>query len=236
MSTTEEPPAQAPPPPQPPPTQRPRRTVQIVLGSLLAVFGALLAIGGGAVLAIFGGDGALDSGPEQISTPTSALVSSIARIDGANEVPDVIGKPSIRVDTTAAQGNPDVFVGVGPAAAVDRYLAGAPLDRVRDFDLDPFRLDKARRDGSATPEPPADQTFWVARSDDSGKLDWKIRDGDYRFVVMNADGSRGVATEANFEVELPGMPEIAIGVLVVGLLMLGGGLVLAIGTGRRRRD
>jgi hypothetical protein len=233
MSTNDEPPVQAP-PPQPRPTPRPRRTVQIVLGSLLAIFGALIAIGGGGLLAIFGSDGTLESGPEQISTPTSALVSSIARIDGANEVPDVIGKPSIRVDSAAAQGNPDVFVGVGPAAAVDDYLAGAPLDRVRDFDIDPFRLDKARRDGSATPEPPADQPFWVARSDDSGRLDWKIRDGDYRFVVMNADGSRGVATEANFEVELPGMPEIAIGVLVVGLLMLGGGLLLAIGTGRRR--
>lgn len=74
------------------------------------------------------------------------------------------------------------------------------------------------------PKPPATQSFWVAKSSGStANLDWKVRDGAYRVVVMNADGSRGVATQSNFEVEIPHLATIATVMLILGLVTLGGG-------------
>jgi hypothetical protein len=212
-----------------PPESSGSRTVPIVIGSILAVIGALLALAGGAVFAVFGSDGVLESSRNEISTPTTALVSEVATIEDTADAAKVLGSVKIRLSSSAK----DVFIGVGPAADVDRYLQGAPIDKVTDVELDPFRLDTNRRDGSANPDPPADQSFWVARSE-GGTVNWKVRDGDYRFVVMNADGSPDVTTDASFGVEIPGLPTIGIVVLVIGVLLLAGGLALVIVSARRR--
>ena len=41
-----------------------------------------------------------------------------------------------------------VFVGVGPAEAVDRYLAGASVETVTDVEVRPFELTTTVREGS----------------------------------------------------------------------------------------
>ena len=48
-----------------------RRVVLFVLGGVLLVIGVLAGIGGGALMALFGSDDTLDSGVQQVSTPTS---------------------------------------------------------------------------------------------------------------------------------------------------------------------
>jgi hypothetical protein len=201
----------------------------IVIGSILALIGALLALAGGTTLALFGTDDELETGTNRITTPTSALVTQVAKIEDTAEVAKALGDLKITVRSSPD----DVFVGVGPAADVDRYLEGAPIDRVRDFDVDPFKLSKTRRDGSRTPKPPGDQKFWVARSK-NGVMEWKLRDGDYRFVVMNADGKPDVSTDASFAIKIPSISTIAIVVLIVGGLMFVGGMVLVILGARRR--
>ena len=57
-----------------------RRVVLIVLGGVLLALGALTAIGGGALMALFGSSDTLNSGVQQVSTPTRALVSPVAAI------------------------------------------------------------------------------------------------------------------------------------------------------------
>jgi hypothetical protein len=122
-----------------------------------------------------------------------------------------------------------VFIGVGPKAQVDRYLAGASIDEVNDFEVDPWSLDKTRREGTTKPKPPTTQSFWVAKSSgSSAAIDWKVRDGSYRVVVMNADGSRGVATQSQFEVEVPHLSTIALAMLIVGLVTVGGGIAMMV--------
>jgi hypothetical protein len=56
-----------------------------------------------------------------------------------------------------------VFVGVGRKADVDRYLAGTEIDRVTDFDTDPFMLDKTDVAGTTKPKPPASRHSAEAR-------------------------------------------------------------------------
>ena len=205
------------------------RTGLMIGGGILATFGSVLALGGGGILAIGGSDGKFSSGHRDVSTPTSALVSEVAKINGTAEVADVLGHPKVKIAADSVRGDKNVFVGVGPKAQVDRYLAGASIDKVNDFEVDPWSLDKTRREGTTKPKPPSTQSFWVAKSSgSSAAIDWKVRDGNYRVVVMNADGSRGVATQSQFEVEVPHLSTIALVMLIVGLVTVGGGIAMMV--------
>jgi hypothetical protein len=230
MSTVESPPVPSPPaPPASPAPARRDRTVPVIIGTVLATVGSVIALGGGGVLAIAGTDGTLDSGNNELSTPTSALVSEVATINYTEGVSTVVGDPRVRATVHASQGGPDVFVGVARAGDVDRYLKSAAIDKVTDFDVEPFSLTKERRSGDATPKPPASQSFWVSKSvGRAPSMDWKVRDGDYRIVVMNADGSRGVSSDGNFELKLPHLSSIALAALIAGLVMVGAAVALIV--------
>jgi hypothetical protein len=203
------------------------RTGRLIGGGALATVGAVLALGGGAVLALGGSGGEFGSGHRDVSTSTTALVSEVATINGTADVTGALGQPRVKIAADSVNGGKNVFVGVGRKADVDRYLAGAQVDRVTDFEVDPWTLDRTRVEGTAHPKPPARQSFWVARSaGSSASIDWKVRDGNYRVVVMNADGSRGVQTDSQFAVQIPHLATAALVALIAGLLMGGGGVAL----------
>jgi hypothetical protein len=213
----------------PPPSRRSRgpRIAAIVVAGLSALLGVGLSLGGGAILLAFGGDGEVASGYHEISTPTSALVSEVADIEGMGEVGEVLGDPEIRLSVRPGTGTREAFVGIGPAAAVERYLASAPIEEISDVDLDPFELRGRRlRRGSKLPAPPASRSFWVAHAsgDGTATMRWKVRDGDYRLVVMNADGSRKVGVDSSVGVTIPHIARL-------GWILLGLGLLLIVGAG-----
>ena len=104
------------------------------------------------------------------------------------------------------------------------------------FAVKPFRLTGHDEPGTATPLPPASQSFWVASDEgrDRVDLDWAVRDDTYRMVVMNADGSGGVHTSTTLAVTLPHVAAVAATTAGVGLALRIGGLVVVL-AGRRRR-
>src|SRR3954447_9817991 len=213
-----------------------KRTGRIIGGGLLATVGAAIALGAGGILALGGSDGTFNSGHRDLSTKTTALVSEPAKLNGTKDLTDVLGQPSVRISADSVRSDRNVFIGIGPKAQVDRYLAGAPIDTVHDFSVEPWNLDKTAREGTAKPKPPATQSFWVAKSAGStAAIDWKVRDGNWRVVVMNADGTRGVATMSEFEVQIPHLATIALIALIAGLVALAGGIAL-IAMRSRRRD
>jgi hypothetical protein len=196
---------------------------------VLATVGSVVALAGGGVLAAAGDDGTIGSGGKhEVSTNTSALVSSTATMEDTRDIASALGQPRIGVQATAQDGGGDVFVGIARTADVDRYIGGAAIDRVTDIDAAPFELKKQREGSTAdTLKPPASQDFWVAQS--SGRtadVDWKVQDGDYRLVVMNADGSLGVAADSHFEVGIPYLSTVGLTGMLIGVVMLGGGIVL----------
>ena len=77
-----------------------RKVVLIVLGALLLVIGALAAIGGGALMALFGSNNTLSSGVQNVSTPTRALVSQAGLIQGASGAQTVVGSVRLRITAT----------------------------------------------------------------------------------------------------------------------------------------
>jgi hypothetical protein len=206
------------------------KVIGIAVGALLAFGGLVAGAGGVSVLATIGSDGKVSSGQQTFATSGAALVSESADLRRPDEVSDIVGDPRVQLDLRSAK---PVFVGVGPAKDVERYLAGAPIDEVTDFEVSPFKMEHSSRGGSKRLTPPGQQSFWVAQG--AGTLDWKAGSGEYRVVVMNADGSRGVATRGDASVTIPHTAAIAWSLVGGGLLLLIMGAV-TIGLAMRRPD
>jgi hypothetical protein len=215
-----------------------QRFARFLPGGALAVLGTLVAIGGGGVLAAFGTDGTLNSGSHLVSTPAAAVVSSVAKIKNTSGVATITGQPTLRVSVSPVQGTTAAFVGVGRAADVDRYLARVSTEEVSSLSGNRYSVSGVRHAGQANAQPPSTQHFWAAQasSTHATAMNWKIRDGQYRVVVMNANGHAGFATTSATAVTLPHIARYALAALLLGLLMAGGGTALLIRASGRPRN
>ncbi|WP_406050301.1 hypothetical protein [Kribbella sp. NBC_00889] len=218
------------------------RTVLVILGSLLILLGGGLLVGGGIGLWAHSqrdADGYHTAGPERITTDAYALTApsldvAIAGPD-ALYANDLLGDVRIRIESTNAE--TPLFVGIGPAGEVARYLDGVGHSEVSDIDVDPFKVSYVPHQGDAPAADPSAQTFWVASDSGTGPrtLDWDVADGNWSVVVMNADGSPGVDADVSVGGTLPIVLPIAIATLVVGGILLILGIVLVVVTVATRR-
>jgi hypothetical protein len=211
-----------------------KRTALIAAGVVLAAGGGVTAVAGGATLAIAGTDSTLSTGRHALTSDTAALVSDRADLDDLDGAH--IGNPSLKLAVTGS--DRPVFVGVGPAADVDRYLAGASVETVDAVDADPFRLETTVRTGTAQLAPPVDQDFWVARSSGatSAATSWHLHGGKYRFVVMNADGTPGIHADGKFGLDLPWLAPVAFTAFGGGAAVLLAGLTILVLGLRNQRE
>ena len=219
-------------PPAPVPVKTRHSTAAIIVGTVLAGSGFLTAVSGGVLLAMFGNGQTISSEAHTISTASSAVVSNVGHIDNLHGWEFLTGSPTLHI---SAQNVSDsgIFVGVGPADDVERYLDNVAVDRVVDLELSPFELRTRTDEGTAIAEAPGVESFWVASAEsfDEAQLAWALEEGDYEIVVMNADGSAGVITSAEIGASLPSSTGLWILVTVIGLLiMLGGGAAIVAGS------
>jgi hypothetical protein len=203
-----------------------KRTALIASGAVLTAAGAAAATGGVALALFAGTDGTVSTGHHGVTSATTALVSADGDIDGGDTGPFDAPTLSVSVEDS----DKPVFVGIGPTEDVDRFLSGAAVETVTDFELWPFDLDTDIRDGTRSPGSPLDETFWVAQSDGatSAATSWRIDNGSYRVVVMNADGSAGVDVHADVSVEVPVLRAITLAGLAGGTVLLVIGLPLLV--------
>jgi hypothetical protein len=212
-----------------------RQTALIVLGSMATFTGIGLGIGGGALVWAHNthrdSGGYYNTSAEPLDTPSFALTSE--KIDlGVNAadyrwIPG--GSTGVRLQATANGGRP-VFVGIAPTAEVERYLAGSAHAEVTDFELDPFRAELRNTAGSVRPAAPATQTFWAASANGAGTqtVSWPSRPGSWTVVVMNADGSPGVAVDMAVGAKTGALLPIGIGMAGVALVALVGGIAFIV--------
>jgi hypothetical protein len=195
--------------------------VRWLVAALVVSLGLLLLLIGGVYLVADrtqrDADGYLMNPATKIATDTAALVADSVRAGGDGVRYDISGDIKLEADSAKR-----VFVGIAAARSVERYLAGVPVERVRELgDAGGTALR-----GSSTPAPPASQGFWVASSTGSREqtLRWDSADGDWRVVVMNADGSRGVKAAIRAGARHPSLIYFGVG---VGLLAAGAALIAA---------
>ena len=219
------------------------RVVLIVLGGIGVLVGLALLAGGGFLLwadRTQRDDGYLTTPTERFATPTYALTRTRleADADGARWVLNESWFGKVRIRGESA-GTKTLFIGIGPAADVARYLGNVGHANVQDVEFDPFRVTYLPIEGGAPDGPPADRGFWAASASGVGTqtLTWKVRDGDWSIVLMNADGSRGIAADVDVGAKMSFLLWVAIGVLIGGLLVTAGStalIVLAARTPRRQ--
>jgi hypothetical protein len=194
----------------------PGRVVALVAGSALALV-SLGLLGGGVALAWVDAQqqgGYLTTGAATYSTSGHALASDPVQLhDGWGWVGRVIGDVRIRV--TSAR---PVFVAIGPAGDVSRYLAGVSYTTVTALGGHEI----AQHPGTAAPAPPPAAVPWAARVQGSGTqtLRWQAHGGDWMAVVLNSDGSPGVTVRADVGVTSPALPWLA-GELLAAAAMAG---------------
>jgi hypothetical protein len=203
------------------------RVITLIAGSALILV-SLLLLGGAGILTWADHEqqgGHLTTGAATYSTGGYALTSDPVKVQGLWGWPGwFAGEVWIRV-TVTSPGQP-VFVAIGPASDVSRYLAGVSYTSVTalgDHNV-------TQHPGSVVPAPPAAALDWAARAQGKGTqtLHWTVRSGDWIVVVMNPDGSPGLAVRADAGVSSPVLPALAAGLLVAGITagLIGAALVV----------
>ena len=199
-----------------------------------AVAGAVLVL---CSVGLFGGSGVAlwaqtnrhggyaDLATATYSVPGYAITSDTIGLHLATgAVSDLIG--TVRIQVTQAGGTAPAFIGIAPAGAAARYLAGVDYATVRGAAS--HHGTYTEHAGSAPAVLPGRAGIWTARASGPGTqtLTWAPRSGDWMVVAMNADGSRPMSLQVNVAATLPALPWIAAGLLIGGIIFLIGGVVL----------
>jgi hypothetical protein len=231
--------------PPPPATAKGRsgwtagRITALVIG-ILMLFPAVGFIGAGgaglwADLSHRDSAGYVTTDVHAFSTAGSALVTDPIELGnpGVGWLYSTVVLGNVRIRVTPTNTGSATFVGIGPTANVEGYLAGVSHTVISDYWSD--KVEPVA--GGTLSTPPQSQDFWVAFASGSGPqtLTWDPANGTWTVVVMNADGKPGVDVTTDFGAKLPSLIGIAVFSLVIGVLLLIGGAVLVIAAIRRSR-
>ena len=214
-------------PPQGPGGWTGGRIVSAVAGAVLVLCSVGLLGGSGVALWAQANrhNGYADLGTASYSVPGYAIASEQIGLHLATgAVSDLVG--TVRIQVTQVSGTAPAFVGIAPADAAARYLAGVDYATVRG--AAGHHGTYTEHAGSAPAVPPGQAGIWTAQAARPGSqtLTWAVRSGDWMVVAMNADGSRPVSLQVNVAATLPALPWIATGLLIGGIIFLIGGILL----------
>jgi hypothetical protein len=214
------------------------RIVALVFSCIFGLIGLVMLIGGIAAAIAVGvardDDGFFRTDQFHIASPTAAITSESLDLGGAPGDAEWLTRrgdfATVSLQVESIGNGKELFAGIGPTADVDAYLASVARDRVDDFDDDARVPILIREEGAETPAPPGDEAFWAVQmtTTQSADLEWEVEDGDWTIVVMNADASPGIDADVRVGIKLDWLLPVAIGLTVVGLLLLAGGIVGAV--------
>jgi hypothetical protein len=205
------------------------RTALTVAGAIVLVLGAIVVAGGAAALWQTGNSegGYISSGTHRFDTTSHAIVTENFKVD--SDVPRWLIART-RITASSSNGKP-VFIGVARKRDVDAYLANVSRSQIHNLEYSPFSVDYTNRAGTASPARPASSSIWAASTSGPGdqQLTWRIRKGEWRVVLMNADGSPGVSAGVKVGGTINHVLAVALAVTGGGLLilLLGAGVIYA---------
>jgi hypothetical protein len=115
-----------------------------------------------------------------------------------------------------------VFIGVARKRDVDAYLANVSRSQIRNLEYGPFTVDYTNHAGTAAPARPGSRSIWATWTSGAGEqqLNWRLRSGEWRVVLMNADGSSGVSADVKVGGIIDHAVPVALGITGGGLLIL----------------
>jgi hypothetical protein len=219
---------------------------------IIASFGIL--VGGGTLMlvqnAFSDSDGFLISGEVSLQVDSYALVGEGVDIDIDVNTPSYVRRPklgdfvTLKLVGTSNDPSKQVFIGIAKEGAASEYFSDVEYDAVVDLD---WPYDQAldhqptvsydTHHGGAPSQAPATETFWEVSITGSGAqtLEWEPEEGNFWFVVMNADGSSGVDVDMQMGAKVPFLRYIGNMLFAGGFISLVvGSLIIYVGAIRRR--
>jgi len=176
----------------------------VLLGLLSVVLGVALAV-------LFGPDDRMGTGPHRLSTPGQAIVTSPGAL--------AYSGPQVELRVTSVQPGRTLFVGVAHDVDVRDFLASTPRTRIDTIEI-PWQVATTQLPGQGFPKADAsEQTWWIADAKGQGEvvLDWRLPDTAADVVILDDDGSRGLAVDVSAAVVAPGVFVIGLALVVLGL-------------------
>lgn len=207
------------------------RVISLVIGSLLGLTSlGLLGAGGVATWATNtqrDTAGYLTTDTRTFTTATYAVTSDQIDLGTSTDwiTPgDVLG--TVRFRATAIDPTKAVFVGVAPQTAVETYLAGVGHTVVTNWANGHTQTTATA--GNRAPSRPAAARIWTAHASGVGTqaLTWRPTGGHWVVVVMNANATAGVTVTADAGATVPDLAWIAVGLFVIGGILLAAAVVL----------
>ncbi len=218
------------------PRARTGAVVLVVIGSVLALMTiGLLGVGGVLMWADRtqrDSSGYLTSGSGHLSAPSYAIATSSVDLNfaGRGWPGDQHALGTVRITASSAS-SAGIFIGIAPRADALRYLSGVAYDGISDLQFLPYHVTETPH-GGGPPALPASQSFWQADAAGTGTqtLTWTVASGQWIAVLMNADGSRGIAADVSVGATAPFLFAIALGLLIAGGVALAmAALLLSLG-------
>ncbi len=221
---------------------KPSRIVALVFGCILVLPSLALLAGSAGLAAAYGlgrdSDGYFSADLRRVRTSTPAVTTQDIDFGTERGDADELLKrldADIRLRVTSASAGGRVFVGIGPAGRVARYLDGVAHAEV--VNVRGSRVVLRSRAGSDTVAPPTAQKFWAGSASGLGtqQLVWKATAGRWTVVVMNADGSPNVAADVNVGAKIGALLPAALILLGIGAVLMALAVVLIVvgASGRR---
>ena len=170
------------------------------------------------------------SGQGRMTTGSAAFVTRTAQFKEITEKQveenRVGGDTILKIRAERVDGG-EVAVGIAPAADLEAYLVRGSGETVDDLDFEPFGY-RGVVVGGGRELPRPDPALFVAFASGPGaqEVRWTVQPGEWRAVIMNADGSPGVDVEARFGARFPYLRGFAIAGMVIGGTVLVLGLLL----------
>ena len=212
-----------------------KRIVSLVVGCVLIIPALGMLVGGGALAIAYATQrddgGYFDVTVDRLYSPTVAVTGEDVRFAAEPGSPDFVLDAidlDIRLRATSLDPDRPIFIGIARQANLDAYLDGVAHDRV--VRLDGVVPEYRRSPGVDDVGAPVDELLWVQSATGIGQqeLIWEATGGRWAAVVMNADGSPGVAATltigARSDIVLP----LAFVLVGLGLVLSAAAVVLIV--------
>jgi hypothetical protein len=216
------------------------RVFRTILGMLLLTIGLPSLLAGGVLWAAMqhrDPGGAFSGELQKLAVPGYAVVvDDIDRLLRDDAPFARIGATDLRFAAATTDG--PAFVGLAPAADVERYLAGTPFTRVDGVDIGTgaLPLRTARVAGPRVPAGiPGQQAFWTRTGiGQLGLVPGELTGGPYSLVLMSASGTPVDRLATVAEVRPSWLNSSTWGLLTLGTLLVMASIVVLVWPGRRR--
>jgi hypothetical protein len=214
-----------------------RSVALIILGSIAGVIGLAVLAGGGGLLwadqTQRDSAGYFTGSAHRIASESFAVTHEGVDVQHLPAFLDDGKLVRISIDARSETGRP-LFIGVARERDVETYLANVAHSNLRDYNVATSDEEYDSVDGTARPTPPASEHIWVASTMKSEPLTWRLREGNWSVVLMNADGSKGVAADVKLGANVGYLGRLTAALLAFGAVLLGLAVFLIVRGGRGR--